>query len=137
MLNGWEDSDKGEQWLIELFRSDTEIDRETRNAIADAIERDTGLRLDLVRADSKPTSGSRRMRLQHEYQEIADEVLALIREGDRLRAAGEPVPKQLEEKNAKDDVAKRRRISPRKVAAALRYRRGVIAGITITPRQDT
>lgn len=124
MLNGWEDSKQGKQWLVELFRSDAEIYRETRTAIADALERDTGLRLELVKPDGRPTAGIRQLKLQAEYQEIADDVLARIEAGEI-------------EKNAKADVARDRGISARKVADALRYRRGAIAGINITRRPAT
>jgi len=119
MLNGWESSEKGVDWLIELFRSDAMIDQATRIAIADALERKSGLRLMLVGANGTPTSGTKRLRKQHEYQEIADDVLARIAEGEV-------------EKNAKTDVARDRNIGIRKVANALAYRRGAGRTFTIT-----
>jgi hypothetical protein len=110
MLNGWESSEQGKKWLIELFRSNVVIDRQTRDAIANALERDEGLRLKLVRGDQRPTAGTAKLRLQHELQEIADDVTARI-------AAGE-VPK-----NAKADVARERGIGLTKVKDALAYRK--------------
>ena len=121
MLNGWESSGNGEQWLVELFRSEVPIDRQTRTAIADAFERRDGLRLKLIKGNQRPTAGTAKLHLQHDLQEIADDVLARIANGEAP-------------KNAKADVARERGIGPTKVKDALAYRKSSL-GTKIIDRE--
>lgn len=92
--------------LIELMRSSEPIDRQTRDAIADALERRKGVRLELRRGNEAALT--RRFETMLQYQNIADNVAARI-------AAGEV------EKNAKIDAAKQFGVSARTVSTALRW----------------
>ena len=121
VLNGIHDGDK--QVLVDLFSSDLEIDRQTRDALVEALKRRDGIRLELVRANGRPASFTARLRTMHEYQEIADEVAALMKAGD--------VPKA-----AKSKVMERRGIGEAKLKKALRYRRSHSATITYRPNTD-
>lgn len=111
----------GKQVLIDLFRSNVELDRETRDAIADALEREDGIRLELVMGAGRPAFYTDRLKTWHEYQEIADEVAALIASGD--------VPKA-----AKSKVMERRGIGEAKLKKALAYRRRSPVSIAYKPR---
>lgn len=121
-----------EQALIDLFRSDVALDRSTRDAIADALERKTGLRLRLVREkgfQNKPSLIDE-LKLIAEYQEIAADVQAEANSEGSRRGID---PKRCV-KHAKDIVAERRQISLAKVKVALReaYRTRAVR-ITKTP----
>jgi hypothetical protein len=115
MLNGVHPPD--EQSLIALFRSDVPLDRATRDAIADALQRKRGLRLKLVRAkgfQNKPALVDE-LKTIAEYQEIAIEVEAEA----KSEAARRGIPAKRCLKHAKDAIAARRGISPAKVKDAL------------------
>lgn len=117
MLNGVHPPD--EQSLIALFRSDVPLDRATRDAIADALQRKRGLRLKLVRSKGFPNKPALVDELKGiaEYQEIAAEVEAeACRVAARLGAA---TPTRGHRKEAKQTVAERRKISLAKVKDAL------------------
>ena len=106
-LNGVEDY--GVDSLIELFRSNVPIDRNTRDAIADALARKKGRRLDLIKAKpNRPLVA--RISTLYEYQQIADAVAKHVASGDRPKAA-------------KSKVMEERRISLDKVKKALRHRK--------------
>lgn len=120
MLNGVHPGRKqtGKQILAALFRSDEPIDRQTRDAVADALERERGLRLELVLDKGWQTRNramTDELALLYEYQTIAEEVAA--------RAAEIAVEKGLAPsrcmKPAKVDVAAARNISADKVKDAL------------------
>lgn len=95
--------------LVELMRSSEPIDPQTREAIADALERKSGVRLEFHRGNEAPLTDHFETELK--YQQIADSVAA------RMRAGGAV------EKNAKADAAKEFGVSLRTVATALRRRR--------------
>lgn len=109
-LNGVHRGD-GAAELIELMRSSETIDRQTREAIANALERRSGVRLEFHKSNEAPFLEDLETELK--YQEIADSVAALLKAG--------AVPK-----NAKRDVAEKFGVSLRTVSTALRRRRGSI-----------
>jgi hypothetical protein len=106
VLNGVAKGDKSA--LIELMRSDEEIDRETRLAIADAFERRKGIRLELHPGLQAPLLT--RTGTEFLYQQIADSVAARMEAG----AA---------EKKAKGETAAEFQVSLRTVATALKWKR--------------
>ena len=96
--------------LIRLMRSNEPIEKATRDAIADALERRRGTRLEFHRGNeaTKIQRGVTEMR----YQSIADCV-------DRFASEGQAA------KNAKKDVAQLFGVSLRTVATALRWRASI------------
>jgi hypothetical protein len=105
-LNGvWQGDETA---LIELMRSDEPIDRETRVAIADALERRKGIRLELHRGNTAPLL--KRAETEFLYQKIADSVAARIASGTA-------------EKRAKGEAAAEFEVSLRTVATALKWKR--------------
>lgn len=95
--------------LVDLMRSDETIDRQTREAIANALERTKGIRLEFHRGNDAPFTAHAETQLR--YQEIADRVFELM-----------ALPGAVE-KNVKADVAKEFAVSPRTVETALERRR--------------
>jgi hypothetical protein len=113
-LNGVQRGDGSE--LIDLMRSDEPIDRQTREAIADALERREGVRLEFHRGNDAPAVEHWETELH--YQDIADAVYALVSKPGGV------------EKNAKIDVAKQFGVSRRTVDTALRRRRHALYRIS-------
>lgn len=91
--------------LIALFRSDVPIDRATRDAIADALERKSGVRLELKRGNEAPLTSHFETELN--YQEMRDSFDARMKQPGAV------------EKNVKKDVAAEFKVSARTVATAL------------------
>jgi hypothetical protein len=93
--------------LIDLMRSDETIDRETRLAIAEALERRKGVRLEFHRGNEAPFM--QRAKTEFLYQQIADSVAARMTQPGAV------------EKNAKKDAAAEFKVSLRTIATALRW----------------
>lgn len=104
MLNSIHPIDKAA--LVDLLRSTDDIDRFTRDAIADALERQSGVRLELTQGRGTPASYTSRLATLHEYQEIAADV---------AQAKADDLPKPAAH------VAANRRISIAKVRRAMRH----------------
>lgn len=96
--------------LIDLMRSNETIDPQTREAIAEAFERKSGLRLELHKGNEAPLAA--RLPTELRYQEIADAFQEQLAEPGAV------------EKNVKADVAKQFGVSVRTVGTALLHRKG-------------
>ena len=115
-LNGVHQGDPSD--LVRLLRSNESIDRQTRDAIADALERESGIRLEFHRGNEAPFLT--RMDTELRYQHIADAVIDMLKKPGAI------------EKNVKKDVAKQFGVSQRTLETALRRLRRAVFRISKT-----
>jgi hypothetical protein len=104
------------------MRSNEPIDRQTRDAIADALERTEGVRLELKKGNE--ASWTKRAETRLRWQGIADDFKARLREPDAI------------EKNIRTDVAKDWKVSVRTVDDALAWARRTSIRLTYTPHGE-